>query len=286
MLSVVIVTFNCRDLALACLRTLDAERPDVRLEAILVDNASADGTLAAVRREFPWVTPVDAGGNVGFARASNIGLSRTQGKHVLLLNPDTLLSRGTLGSCLRALDARPEVGMLGCQLVQPNGRLDHACKRGFPTPLASLWYLLGLTRLRPRSRRFARYTAGHIAPDETSVVDAICGAFMLLRREALEAVGPLDERFWMYGEDLDWCLRFWKAGWPVLYWPEAKVEHLKGGSSTGARSWKVKYAFHHAMWTFFAKHYGQASSSLVIGLVWVAIWGRLAVSAAWSALSR
>lgn len=285
-LSVVIVTFNCRELALACLRSLAAERADVGLEAIVVDNASTDGALSAVRREFPWVRTVEVGGNVGFARATNLGLQRAEGTRVLLLNPDTLVPRGVLRACLNALEAHPDVGVLGCKLVLPDGRLDHACKRGFPTPQASLWYLLGLGRLRPRSRRFAAYTAGHVGPDEISDVGAINGAFMLVRREALEDIGGLDERFWMYAEDLDWCLRCWRSGWRVLYWPRAEVEHVKGGSVGKPRSWRTNYAFHHAMWAFYAKHYAGQRPFPVTALVWLGIWGRLAGSAVRGATRR
>ena len=122
---------------------------------------------------------------------------------------------------MRALEARPEIGMLGCKLVRPDGTLDKACKRGFPTPLSALYYFTGVSRIAPRSPRFGQYTAGHVGEDETAVVDAVNGAFMLARRAAVDDVGLLDERYWLYMEDLDWCYRFREAG---------------GRSSTGLRS--------------------------------------------------
>jgi GT2 family glycosyltransferase len=285
-LSVLVVSFNCRALLDDCLRSLEAERSQLDLEVIVVDNRSTDGTLEHLRRSYPWVRAVDAGGNLGFSAANNIGLPLTTGEHVLLLNPDTVVPPGALAAAVQRLEAEPSLGMLGVKLVQPDGTLDHACKRGFPTPAASLFYLVGLARLRPHSRRFAAYTAGHIGADEESRVDAVNGAFMLMRREALDAVGPLDERFWMYGEDLDWCLRFWQAGWPVLYWPREHVLHVKGGSSSKRRAWRTNLAFHQAMWLFYTKHYRQRHARWVTATVFTGIWTRLAVTAAQSWVLR
>jgi hypothetical protein len=150
----------------------------------------------------------------------------------------------------------------------------------------ALAYFPGLSRLRPESPRLARYMAGHLSPDQASPVDAVNGAFMLVRREALAQVGPLDEDFWLYMEDLDWCYRFWEAGWPVLYWPGAEVVHVKGGSATKNRSWRANHAFHRGMWLFYRKHYLANRSPVVSGLVWLAVWGKLGMSAARSLVAR
>jgi len=178
------------------------------------------------------------------------------------------------------------VGMLGCKLVRLDGSLDKACKRGFPTPLSSLYYFTGITRFASRSPRFAQYTAGHIAEDEAAFVDAVNGAFMLVRREALDAVGLLDERYWLYMEDLDWCYRFSQCGWPVLYWPEVEVIHVKAGSSGHPRRWRANYAFHRGMWLFYRTHYASKHHPLVTVLVWFGVWSKLIISAAVSMLRR
>lgn len=285
-LSVIVVSFNCVDHVDRCLASLAPERELVDLEVILVDNQSSDGTLDLVRERHPWVEAVDAGGNLGFSRSNNLAMERATGTHLLLLNPDTEIEPGALRAAVEELDRRPEVGMLGCKLVQPNGELDHACKRGFPTPASSLWHFAGLSKARPRSPRFAAYTAGHVDPDEASDVDAVNGAFMLVRREAYEQVGGLDERYWMYMEDLDWCYRFWEAGWRVTYWPGATVMHVKGGSSTKHRSWKANHAFHHGMWMFYDHHYRPKRSLLVTAAVWAAIWAKLGISASRSWWAR
>ena len=176
--------------------------------------------------------------------------------------------------------------MLGCKLTLPGGGLDHAAKRGFPSPTAALAYFTGLGRLRPGSMRLAQYTAGHLDPDEEHLVDAINGAMMLVRRKALDDVGPMDEDYWLYMEDLDWCFRFWAAGWPVLYWPGVEIVHVKGGSSGKTRSWKTNYHFHRGMWLFYRKHYARKRSFGVNAVVWAGVWIKLALSASRSFVAR
>lgn len=283
-LSIVIVSFNCRDHLLRCLESLGQESRNVACEVIVIDNASIDGTTEAIRERYPDVQLVCSPVNRGFAWASNRGIERASGRHLLLLNPDTVVAPQALARAVRALEERPDIGMLGCKLVCPDGNLDKACKRGFPTPLSALYYFTGATRIAPRSKRFAQYTAGHIGENDTAVVDAVNGAFMLVRRAAVEDVGLLDERYWMYMEDLDWCYRFRERGWPVLYWPEVEVMHVKAGSSGRVRRWRVNYAFHRGMWLFYRTHYAPTRPFLVTSLVWLGVWSKLAVSASRNAL--
>jgi GT2 family glycosyltransferase len=285
-LSIVIVSHNCRRLLLDCLGSLEAGTAGMTSEVIVIDNASSDGTVAAVEAAHPSLRLIAAESNLGFAHANNIGLEIATGRFVLLLNPDTVAQPGALRRAVEELEARPRIGMLGCKLVRPDGSLDHAAKRGFPTPLSALGYFTGLSRLRPRSRRLAGYTAEHLDPDEAGPVDAVNGAFMLVRREALDEVGSLDEDYWLYMEDLDWCYRFWQADWPVLYWPGVEVVHVKGGSSTSNRSWRTNYAFHRGMWVFYRKHYRGSRPVAVTALVWAGIWTKLGVSAARSLVAR
>ena len=285
-LSVIIVSYECRELLLGCLLSLASERARLDFEVLLVDNGSTDGTLAMVEDEFPWVETVIREQNVGFAKANNIATHAARADRLLYLNPDTIVPPNALVRAVAELDRRPEIGMLGCKLVRPSGELDHAAKRGFPTPAASLYHFVGLTRLCPSSRRFARYTAGWLGPDEVGLVDAVNGAFMLVRRKALEAVGPMDEDYWLYMEDLDWCYRFWKAGWPILYWPAVEVIHVKGGSTSGGRPWRQNYAFHWGMWHFYRTHQAHERSPVVTLAVWLGIWVKLGVSAAGRVVGR
>lgn len=277
LLSVVVVSYDCRELLTACLDSLARQREELPFETLVVDNASNDGTAELVRERNPWVRLRRSEENLGFARANNLALEETRGEFVLLLNPDTVVPAGALRAAVEELRARPDVGMLGCKLVQPDGSLDHACKRGFPTPLSALCYFTGVSRLAPRSRLLSGYTAGHVDPDSTAYVDAVNGAFMLARREAVDAVGPLDESFWMYGEDLDWCRRFWNSGWAVLYWPGVSVTHVKGGCSGRRRNLPTNYAFHRAMWLFHRKH-ARGAGRLLTPVVWTGIHAKLLLS--------
>jgi GT2 family glycosyltransferase len=285
-LSVVIVSYECREHLLRCLASLREAGRELACQVIVIDNASTDGTVAAVRQSFPEVEVVASNRNRGFAWGCNRGIERSTGRFILLLNPDTVVPEDGLSRAVEALESRPAVGMLGCKLVQQDGRLDKACKRGIPTPLGSLAYFTGLSRLAPRSRLLASYTAGHVGEDETALVDAVNGAFMLVRRQALDEVGPLDERYWLYMEDLDWCRRFALHGWPVLYWPEVEVVHVKGASSGRPRRWRPNYAFHQGMWRFYRTHQAPDQALPVTAAVWVGIWSRLAVSTLISAVRR
>jgi GT2 family glycosyltransferase len=282
--SVVIVSHNCREPLRACLRSLDDERVLTPLEVIVVDNDSSDDTGYTVASEFPWVRLIVNRTNAGFARAINEGIKFTSGEHLLLLNPDTVVPPGALGRLVGELERRPRVGMLGCKLVRPDGTFDHACKRGFPTVLSALYYFSGLAGRFPDSPRFAQYTAAHLGVDETGTVDAINGAFMLVRRSAVDDVGGLDERYWLWAEDLDWCHRFWEHGWEVLYWPEVEVIHLKSASVGEHRSLRLNFAFHKSIWLFYKKHHAPHRSPLLSALVTLGVWSKFVASAAGNAL--
>lgn len=284
LLSVLIVNYETRLELEDCLASIETERDSLPLEVIVVDNASSDGTMEAVRVRFPWVRLVGNSENVGFSRAVNQALALAHGDTYLLLNPDTVIPNGALSASLQRLRREPQIGMLGCKLVRPDGTFDHACKRGFPTISTALYYFLGLSRLMPRSARFAHYTAGPLDPDQTGLVDAVNGAFMLVRREAVEEVGQMDERFWLYAEDLDWCHRFWERGWKVLYWPEAEVIHIKGASAGDHRSPKLNYAFHRSIWLFYEKYHAPKHGRLTTAFVYAGIWAKYSWSVAWNSL--
>ena len=273
-LSCLIVSYESSATIDDCLRSLADERADVPLEVIVVDNNSEDGTASLIEERYPWVRLVVERDNTGFARAANRALELARGDHLLLLNPDTVLSPGSLAATIAELDRNPTVGVLGCKLVRPDGTFDHACKRGLPSVSSALFYVLGLHRIFPHSRRIAAYTAGHLDEDTPGYVDAVNGAFMLVRRQAAAEVGGLDERFWLYGEDLDWCQRFGAHGWKILYWPKVAVIHVKGASGRRQRSTKTNYAFHKSMWLYFEKHLGTERPPALRAFVWLGIWTR------------
>lgn len=193
--------------------------------------------------------------------------------YILLLNPDTVLPPNALRTMLDFMDAHPEVGVVGPKLVRPDGSLDLACRRSFPSPKVSLCRMLGLSRRFPKSRRLARYNLTFLDPDTMTEVDSVVGAFMLVRRKAIADAGLLDEEFFMYGEDLDWAFRIKQKGWKVMYNPAVTVVHHKGASSR-QRSYRATVEFYRAMLIFYRKHYAKHTFFVVGWLIVGAIYAK------------
>jgi len=211
-----------------------------------------------VRDEFPQVRLIVSETNNGYAWANNQGLQHSTGRYPLLLNPDTLLPPDALQAMLDFMDSHPQAGAAGPKLVREDGSLDLACRRSFPTPEVSFYRMVGLSKLFPKSRRFARYNLTFLSPDELTEVDSVVGAFMMVRREAMEQVGLLDEDFFLYGEDLDWTYRIKEAGWKIYYNPQVTVLHYKREATKQNRR-KARYEFWRAMYLFHEKHYAQST---------------------------
>jgi GT2 family glycosyltransferase len=282
-LDVVIVSYRSLELVRACLSSLRAYPPERGANIWLVDNASQDGTPEMVRAEFPEVELIASGTNQGFSAANNIAIRQGRAPYVLVLNPDTLLTRGALDRMLELLDENPSIGIGGCRLKLEDGTFDHAARRSFPTPLGALGHFTGVGRRSSAPDWLTQYRAPSI---ERGVVDAVNGAFMLLRRRALDEVGLFDEGYWMYMEDLDLCYRFAQAGWTTWYEPEVSVLHEKGGSSGRHRSARLNYAFHYGMFRFYRKHYAEKNKLALNLAVYAAIAGKLGVSVVRSAVLR
>jgi len=286
-LAVVIVNHNTRDLMLACLESLRSGGLDGLDAAIwVVDNASTDGSAEAVRAARPEVTVLVNDDNMGYAAANNRAL-RAAGfgrlapgaaddgaeprpfRHALLLNPDTLVPPGALARLVTELEADDAIGIAGPKLVLPDGTLDLACRRSFPTPEVSFYRFSGLAKLFPGSRRFGQYNLTYLDPEQPCDVDSVVGACMLVRGDAIDEVGLLDDTYWMYGEDLDWSLRMRQAGWRAVYRPSVTVHHMKRASSTGSE--RARFEFQRAMWLFYRKHYAATTPWLVHALVMAGI---------------
>lgn len=284
-LEVVIVSHGAPELLRRCLASLRENPAAVSTQVTVVDSGSPDGTPDMVALEFPEVRLVRCE-NIGFSAANNLVLRDTPASSVLLLNPDTEVRRGALDACLRRLDADRGVGMVGAKLVTPDGELDHACKRSFPTPLGALAHFTGLGRLSSSPASLSQYRATELGDDDRGEVDAINGAFMLVRDAALRDVGLLDEGYWLYMEDLDWCYRFWRRGWRVFYEPAGSVLHVKGGSSGARRAPRQEIAFHRGMGRFYRRHYAPGRPALVNGLIYAGIGAKMTLSLALTASSR
>lgn len=269
-LSIIILNYKTRELTLACLESVFSSATYYNYEVILIDNASNDDIIPKVNEQYPQVVCIANTDNVGFSIANNQGISIAQGRYVLLLNSDTIVQTDTLDVMLHFMDENPTVGASGCKIVLPDGSLDKACKRGFPTPSASFYYAFGFSKLFPKIPRFNQYQLGYLSPDDAYPIDSLVGAFMLIRREVIEQVGMLDEEFFMYGEDIDWCYRIKEAGWVNYYYPRTQIVHLKGASSR-RKPFKIIYEFHRAMILFHNKHYRKKYSWLTNTMVYAGV---------------
>jgi N-acetylglucosaminyl-diphospho-decaprenol L-rhamnosyltransferase len=285
-LEVAIVSHGAEELLRRCLASLRAHPPrTATMRVTVVDSGSTDGTPDMVAREFPEFH-LERRGNIGFSAANNLVLRGSGAAAVLLLNPDTEVYDGTLDTVLARLAADPRIGMVGAKLVREDGELDHACKRSFPTPLAALAHFTGIGRGAGAGGALGQYRAVHLGDDEPGEVDAVNGAFMLCRSAAVAQVGLLDEGYWLYMEDLDWCHRFWDAGWKVFYEPAAVALHVKGGSSGGRRAPRQEIAFHRGMGRFYRRFDAPDSNPLLNAAVYLGVGAKLAVSLLRTALGR
>lgn len=275
-LGIVILNWNTRDLLRRCLQTVLASDGIAGFRIVVVDNASTDGSADMLRREFPQVELIANPVNSGYPAGNNLGLralgfegagavERDAPRHALLLNPDTEVPPDALTRLVAYMDSRPEIGIAGPRLILPDGSLDLACRRSFPSPQVSLYRFTGLSRLFPGHRQFGRYNMTFADPGQELEVDAVVGACMIVRREAIARVGLLDEDFFMYGEDLDWAWRIKHAGWKVYYQPQVVVRHVKRAASRQSR--RASQEFQRAMLIFYRKHYRRSTPLWLHSLV-------------------
>ncbi len=280
-LSVIIVNYNVRAFLESALISVRKAMSGIDGEIIVVDNASDDGSVEMMQQKFPDVSLIVNKQNTGFAAANNLAMKSARGRYLLLLNPDTLVQEDTFQSMIGVLERRPDIGLAGCKILNPDGTLQLACRRSFPTPWVAFTKIAGLSALFPHSPLFGKYNLAYLDPDQSYEVDAISGSFMFLRRSVLEEVGSLDEQFFMYGEDLDWCYRIKSAGWKVFYVHETQIIHYKGESARRSDLDEVKL-FYQAMRVFVQKHLarGLISDAILrvgIGLrEWIAFLAKLA----------
>ena len=252
-LSVCIVNWNTRDLLLGALASIFGAPPAFPFEVIVADNASSDGSAAAVSARFPDVVLIANADNKGYAEGNNQAISAAQGAYILLLNPDVILPPGALDKAVAFMEEHKDAGAIGARQIYPDGRVQRSV-RGFPSPLAVLWELLGLSRLFPGSRVFGAYRMtwfdyAHVAP-----VDQPMGTFLLLRRETVEAVGLLDLAFPIFFNEVDWCLRCKRAGWQIYFTPDVEIVHY-GGASTAQVGAAMAWESRRGLLRFYAKHY-------------------------------
>ena len=281
-ISIIIVNYNVREFLQQALRSVERSTGALLSEIFVVDNNSVDGSLAMLQRDFPQVRVIANDANLGFAKANNQAIAQARGRYLLILNPDTIVQEDTIGTMVDFMEAHPDAGALGCQILNPDGTFAPESRRAFPTPPVAFFRMTGLSRLFPGSRFFGRYNVSYLPIDSVAEIDALSGSCMMVRRAALcyskqeyDALCPdgptreqlcatadialgtggglLDESFFMYGEDLDWCFRIQQAGWKILYTPDTRIIHYKGESTKKSELAYVRL-FYGAMLRFAEKH--------------------------------
>ncbi|WKY44803.1 glycosyltransferase family 2 protein [Eubacteriaceae bacterium ES2] len=267
-LSIIIVHYKTLELTSDCIDSiLKSNLKNIETEIICIDNASNDGSIEEIKETFPQITVIENTDNLGFSKANNQGIKASSGQYILLLNSDTIVEFNTIKLALAFIKDHKHIGALGCKVVLKDGKLDPACKRSFPTPMNGIYHRLHLDDAFPDSHRFGAYNLTYVDENKTCSVDCVMGAFMLLPRRVIDIVGLLDEDFFMYGEDIDWCYRIKEADFQIMYYPEARIFHHKKASGIGKRNPKVIEAFYDSMGIFYEKHYQNKYNGLTKWLV-------------------
>ena len=253
--SVIIVSYKVRYYIEQCLNSVLRSVADAQI--LVVDNNSDDGSVEYLRERFPQAEVIANDFNAGFGKANNMALAKATGKYVLFLNPDTVVAERTIPGCMEYMEAHPEVGAIGVRMQYGNGRFALESRRSLPTPSVSFWHMTGLGKLFPKSKVFAKYHRTYLDKDSECPIDVVSGAYMFIRKEALDRTGGFDESFFMYGEDIDLSYRILQAGYQNRYLP-LPIVHYKGESTTKT-SYRYAQVFYDAMIIFFNKHFQRYS---------------------------
>lgn len=272
-LSVVIVNYNVEHFLDQCLDSVRRASANCSLEVLIVDNNSVDGSLTMLAEKYPEYPVIANKDNVGFSCANNQAMRIAQGEYVLLLNPDTVVAEDSFSKVISFMDEHPNAGGLGVHMIDGKGNFLPESKRGLPKPMVAFYKIFGLSKLFPKSKRFGQYHLGHINENETNKIDVLSGAFMLMRKTALDKVGLLDEDYFMYGEDIDLSYRIQKGGFDNYYYPETSIIHYKG-ESTKKSSVNYVFVFYKAMVIFARKHFAGKQAGLFSFLINAAIYLR------------
>lgn len=235
-LSIIIVSFNTKDVLKDCLNSLRKVKKEVSFEVIVSDNGSSDGTVELMKDDYKWVKLIDNSKNLGFARGNNLAKDVANGKYILFLNPDTLINKSTLRESLAYLKLHSDVGSMTCKILLENGKLDKDTRRSFPTPFVALTHFSGLDRIFPRSKTFAKYWYGYLDENVEHEVDVVQGAYHMTRREILDKVNWFDEDYFLDGEDIDLCWRIKELGYKIMYYPKFSIVHIKKASKKKSKS--------------------------------------------------
>jgi len=276
-ISIIIVNYNVAYFLEQCLNSVYKALNNVSGEVFVVDNNSVDNSVEMVRKKFPETCIIENKINVGFSKANNQGIELSNGKYVLLLNPDTVIEEDTLSKVIHFMENHPDAGGLGVHMVDGSGTFLPESKRGLPTPSVAFYKIFGLSKLFPKSKKFGKYHLGFLPEFETNEVEILSGAFMLMRKETLDKVGLLDETFFMYGEDIDLSYRIILGGYKNYYFADTNIIHYKG-ESTKKSSVNYVFVFYRAMVIFAEKHFSKNNAKLFSFLINIAIYLRAGIA--------
>ena len=266
-LSIIILNYNVKDLLLQCLESVFKNKSQ-NWQVIVVDNASSDNSVEAVKKKFPQVEIIKNQSNLGFAVGNNEGVRLAKAPVVLFLNPDTVIIKQAIQKTYDYLMGNPDIGAITCRVELPDGKLDYSCHRGFPTPWNSFCYFLGLAKIFPKWKIFSGYTATYLDIHKTHEIDCLTGAFLMVRKIAGQQIGWWDKDYFWNGEDIEFCYSLKQKGWKIYFFPEAKIIHYKGSSAR-----KEKATISHgisAMRIFYKKHYYYQYPPILRDVV---LWG-------------
>lgn len=284
-LSIVIVNYNVKYFLEQCLYSVYKSLQGIDAEVFVVDNNSVDGSVEMVAAKFPQVLLIANKENTGFSNANNQAMRIAKGKYILLLNPDTVVQEDTFAKVLDFMESHPDAGGLGVKMLDGKGKFLPESKRGLPTPAVAFYKIFGFAALFPGSKRFGKYHLGFLDKDEVHQIDVLSGAFMLMRKKALDEVGLLDEAFFMYGEDIDLSYRIQLGGYTNYYFPHTKIIHYKG-ESTKKSSVNYVFVFYNAMIIFAQKHFSQRNAQLFSFFINIAIYLRAGMAILYRFLQR
>jgi hypothetical protein len=270
-LSIIIVNYNAGKLLQKCLGSVYTETKHIPFEVWVVDNNSIDASRTMVRQNFPQVNLIENKENAGFAKANNQAIANCSGDYILLLNPDTLILQNAIEKMVDFMNGNPPVGICGCKVLNKDMTFQLACHRSIPIPGTAFFRITGLSRLFPKSKIMAKYNLTYLNLSEVHEVDVVSGACLMIRKEVINHVGLLDERFFMYGEEIDWCIRTKKAGWKVMYYPDAEIIHYKGECSKFNHR-KATLEFYRSMYLFHKKHFADNYNPIINVFIYAGIF--------------
>ena len=277
-LSICIVTYMSRSYLQACLRSIYENPPDGEFEIVIVDNFSDDGTLEMLMEEFPGVYVIENARNLGFTAPMNQALQKGGGKYLLQLNPDTLIHSQAFNRLISFMESQHEVGICGPKVLNTDGSLQKPCRRGESRPWAVFTYFIGLSSLFPKSKLFGEYLMNYMDEDETHEVAGVSGSCMLIRREVINQIGYLDELFFAYQEDADYCFQARDRGWKIYYVPTAQITHYGGQGGSRVQPYRSIYEWHRSYWLYYRKNLAGDYFFLFNWIYYLAMLIKLAIT--------